>query len=137
MPDSAYAEIVVLCEDRQSEVFARQFLKIYFGLNNHQLRFKAALPGVGSGERFVLNEYAAEVKLLRQKRNMKRIALVILIDGDVLEVEDRMKQLDAVLRESGTEVRQGEDAVAIFIPKRNIETWIAYLRGQQVDEQKT
>jgi hypothetical protein len=29
-----------------------------------------------------------------------------------------------------------DEAIAIFIPKRNIETWIHYLQGESVDEER-
>jgi hypothetical protein len=38
------------------------------------------------------------------------------------------------LEKMGT--RRPEDRVAFFVPRRNIETWIAYLEGESVDEEE-
>ncbi|GBF81918.1 hypothetical protein [Aphanothece sacrum] len=121
-------QIVILCEDRQQEVFARYFLE-QRGFNS---RFRAKInpPGSQSGEQYVRTEYAKEVQAYRQNKNRISLALVVIIDADQFTVEERLNQLANTLKNN----RQPDEAIAIFIPKRNIETWIHHLQGTLVDE---
>jgi hypothetical protein len=61
----------------------------------------------------------------------------VVTDADVLSVEQRRQQLSAPLVAAGIPVLTDDEAVAILIPRRNIETWIYYLNGQSVDEATT
>lgn len=126
-------QIVILCEDRQQEVFARHFLKKrgFAG----QFRPKICPPGSQSGEQYVRTQYPVEVKAYRQNRNRVSIGLVVLIDADTDALQERLNQLDRTLSEDSQQNRQPDEAIAIFIPKRNIETWIHYLQGETVDEE--
>lgn len=131
-------QIVILCEDLQQDVFARHFLKKrgFAGL----FRSKICPPGSQAGEQYVRTQYPAEVKAYRQNRNrMSRnresIGLVVLIDADTGTLQERLNQLDRTLSEDSQQNRQPDEAIAIFIPNRNIETWIHYLQGETVDEE--
>ena len=126
-------QIVILCEDRQQEVFARYFLKKrgFTGL----FRTKICPPGSQSGEQYVRTQYPVEVKAYRQNRNRVSIGLVVLIDADTGTLEARLNQLASVLDEDAQENRRSHEAIAIFVPKRNIETWIHYLQGETVNEE--
>jgi len=126
-------QIVILCEDRQQEVFARHFLKKrgFTGL----FRTKICPPGSQSGEQYVRSQYPVEVKAYRQNRNRVSIALVVLIDADRGTLQDRLNQLASILDEDAQEKRRSDEAIAIFVPKRNIETWIHYLQGETVNEE--
>ena len=126
-------QIVILCEDRQQEVFARHFLKKrgFTGL----FRTKICPPGSQSGEQYVRTEYPKEVKAYRQNRNRVAIGLVVLIDADTGTLQDRLNQLASILDEDAQEKRRSQEAIAIFVPKRNIETWIHYLQGKTVNEE--
>ncbi|BAY99648.1 hypothetical protein NIES37_36310 [Tolypothrix tenuis PCC 7101] len=123
-------QIVLLCEDRQQEVFARHFLKKRGFTGNIRANFCLK----GAGEQFVRDSYAAEVKAYRSK-NYLSVILVVLIDADKETIEKRLKQLDDALIADSQQIRQPQEAIAIFIPKRNIETWIHYLQGEAVDEE--
>ena len=61
--------------------------------------------------------------------------LIVLIDADKKTVEERLKQLDDALIENSQQLRQPSEAIAIFVPKRNIETWIHHLQCENVDEE--
>ena len=128
-------QIVILCEDRQQEVFARYFLKKrgFTGL------FRANICPEGSecGSDYVRKQYPVEVKAYRQNTNRVAIGLVVLIDADTGTLEARLNWLASVLDEDEQENRGSNEAIAIFIPKRNIETWIHYLQGETVDEEDT
>ncbi|MCF2149654.1 hypothetical protein IQ276_025125 [Desmonostoc muscorum LEGE 12446] len=125
-------QIVILCEDKQQEVFARHFLKKRGFILDKNLRI--TICPKGAGEQFVRKRYPAEVKAYRSKNYLSGM-LVVLIDADKKTVEERLKQLDDALREDSQQIRQPQEAIAIFIPKRNIETWIHYLQGETVDEE--
>jgi hypothetical protein len=60
--------------------------------------------------------------------------LIVMRDGDAQGVDARIKELMAACQAQGVEPRKDDDTVAIFIPTWNIETWLAYLGGTDVDE---
>lgn len=126
-------QIVILCEDRQQEVFARYFLKKrgFTGL----FRTNICPAGSQSGEQYVRTQYPVEVKAYRQNRNRVSIGLVVLIDADRGTLQERLNQLAGLLEEDAQEKRRSDEAIAIFISKRNIETWIHYLQGETVNEE--
>lgn len=62
------------------------------------------------------------------------IALVVLIDADQKTINERLAQLDGALVDAEQEKRQPNEQIAVFVPKRNIETWIHHLQGENVDE---
>jgi hypothetical protein len=59
---------------------------------------------------------------------------VAVIDADVRDTQDRVRDFDSACSDQGQRPRQADDLVLFVIPKRNIETWLAYLRGEGVDE---
>ncbi|MEG4321788.1 MULTISPECIES: hypothetical protein [unclassified Microcoleus] len=126
-------QVVILCEDRQQEVFARYFLKKrgFTGL----FRANICPKGSQSGEQYVRSQYAVEVKAYRPNRNRVSIGLVVLIDADTGTLQARLNELDGMLEEDEQENRRLDEAIAIFVPKRNIETWIHYLQGESVNEE--
>lgn len=126
-------QIVILCEDRQQEVFARHFLKMrgFTGI----IRAKICPAGSQSGEQFVRTQYPMEVKAYRQNKNRVSIGLVVLIDADKCTLQERLNQLADALSEDSQTERRWDEAIAIFIPKRNIETWIHHLQGEVVNEE--
>lgn len=125
--------IVILCEDKQQEVFAIHFLqKRGFTLDRN---FRTEICPKGAGEQFVREKYAKEVVEYRRQKNKRSGMLIVLIDADKKTVEERLKQLDDALIENSQQLRQPSEAIAIFVPKRNIETWIHYLQGTNVDEE--
>jgi hypothetical protein len=50
------------------------------------------------------------------------------------DVEERLRQLASELTEKSLLGRQPDERIAIFVPRRNIETWIYYLQGEIVNE---
>jgi hypothetical protein len=114
-----------------------------------QFRLRTAYPiPIGqSGEQFVRETYlnevrkyrqAVNIKINNQRKNARRTTIIVLIvmtDADILSVKQRLDQLSSVLRDNNLPDRQKEEAIAIFIPKRNIETWIGYLKGEEVNEE--
>ena len=126
-------QYVLVCEDQQHEAFGRRFLQ-YMGHVTHarQIRVKSSPFGKGAGDRFVLETYAKELEAGRRSHVDR--TLIVIIDGDNTGVDGRLRQLDEATRRRGIGGRSPADQVAIFIPTWNIETWLAYLDGESVDE---
>ena len=128
-----YSVFVVLCEDRQHEVFMRTFL-VSRGVSARRIRVRIAPGGRGSGEQQVRSKYPEEVKAYCSKCNHLNIALAVMIDADMRRVVDRLNEMDASLPDAELDRRQPNERIGIFVPKRNIETWIHYIMGEIVDE---
>ncbi|WP_334950982.1 hypothetical protein [Nostoc sp.] len=126
-------QIVIVCEDKQQEVFARNFLQKRGFILDRNFRIETCPKG--AGEQFVREKYAEEVKGYRSGKNKRSGMLIIVIDADKKNVNERLRQLNDALLEKSQELRQPDESIAIFIPKRNIETWIHYLQGETVDEE--
>jgi hypothetical protein len=62
------------------------------------------------------------------------VSLVVSIDADTSSVEERQRQLDRKLEPYGMERRGLGERIAILVPKRNIETWVHYMMGEDVNE---
>ncbi len=119
-----------MCEDKQQEVFARYFLQKR-GFKARDIIYRELPDGKKSGEQSVREKYSDEVKAYRSKANHLSIGLVVLIDADNNSVIKKFQELDALLEKP----RKPNEAIAIFVPKRNIETWIYSLQGEIVDEE--
>ena len=127
-------QLVLLCEDKQQEVFARQFF-IRRGFDRRKIRVNISPQGKGAAERYVRNRYPREVRRHRSKSAHLSICLAVVIDADTYTVAQRFSQFDSELEDSGQRNRQAVEKIAVFVPRRNIETWIHYLREQAVDEE--
>lgn len=132
------AEIVLLCEDRQHEVFVRRFLKSHFGPRarevSHRLRVEMAQRGRGAADQYVVERYPYEVAAYRRQSAKRETRLLVLIDGDSAGVEDRTRRLDHACREKQIEGRRDGERILILVPTWNIETWLFWLDGREVDE---
>ncbi len=130
-------QVIILCEDRQQEVFARHFL-IKSGFEPRQIRVLPLPDGGQSGEQYVRESYPEQVKIYRGKSTYLSRCMIVVIDADRYSVKQRLDSLDSGLEEDeeySQLKRQPQEKIAIFVPKRNIETWIYYLRGETVDEE--
>lgn len=129
-------ELVLLCEDSQHEAFLRRFFEA-MGWPKRRFRVEKARSGRGAGEQYVRERFPIELASYRQRRGMVGLALAVMLDGDATGVTSRIAELDAACRAAGVEPRKGNDRVAVFLPTWNIETWIAYLSGDTVQEDKS
>lgn len=130
---SRTVNIVILCEDRQHEAFARRFLR-QAGRGYRVQRVEVSPRGRGSGEQFVRARFAKELAYYRTRQHRVEQALVVVIDADRRTVAERVAQVDAAAADGGQDRRRPNERVAVFVPARNIETWLAYLDGQAVNE---
>ena len=128
-------QIVMLCEDAQQECFGRRFLK-KMGWSNRQVRALKAPGGRGSAEQFVRERFPEELAEHRRRRNRVSVALIVMMDGDDRGVDRRIAELDDACRQRSIPCRDPGEHVLVFVPTWRIETWLAYLGGETVDEEK-
>ncbi len=127
-------KIVLLCEDSQHEAFTRRFLK-GIGWNTRELRVEKSPSGGGPAEQWVREKFPNELKVYRQRRQRAASALIAMIDADTKSVKERINEFEAVCNGREVPFRTDDEAVAITVPKRNIETWIHHCNGEQVNEE--
>jgi len=120
--------IVLLCEDAATDRFVRRFL---FKRNFNRRDIQTLPFTSGSAEYWVRKRYPNELKAIR---NWQNAFLIVVIDADTHTTQARRSQLDAECRTQKIPARKPADPVIIIVPRRNIETWFAYLDGISVDE---
>lgn len=120
------SQIIVLAEDRRHQNFVVRYLQArnYDG----EVRREPLPSGRGCGEQWVRENYARAVGAYRARSNKAKTALIVVIDADKGEVQDRARQ------PRQGQPRQGDEAIAHFIPRRHIEMWVLCLTGEGVDE---
>jgi hypothetical protein len=125
------ASIVLLCEDLQTDSFVRRFLgQRNFGYHDIQT---LPLPGSRqSGEQSVRERYPRQLKAIRDRQ---RAVLVVVIDADTNTTAFRRSKLDQECDKEDVPRRGSNDRVIVVVPRRNIETWLYYLKhNTSVDE---
>ena len=122
--------IVLLCEDSQTDAFVRRFLR-HRNFRSRDIDTRPLPAGRQSGEQWVRAEYPDELRAIRGRRNAY---LIVVTDADTNTTAARRAQLDAACRREGVRQRDDRDPVLVIVPRRNIETWLAYLGGAAVDE---
>jgi len=133
-----FTRIDILCEDEQHESFLRHFIKEAGLLGSHEQVYVEKSPR-GDAAAYVRRHYPDRLKSLRWvlKTKTKQCLLVVMTDADVLSVDERRKTLDKECDDIKVPPRVGDEPVAVFIPKRAVETWLTYLGGQEVNEAAT
>ncbi len=126
--------IVLLCEDSQQEAFTRRFLK-GMGWNTREIRVEKSPSALGSAEQWVREKFPHELMAYRQRRQRAASAFIAMIDADTNGVQDRINQFEGACSSMQIAFRTAGEAVAIAVPKRNIETWIHFLSGESVNEE--
>ena len=126
-------EVVVLCEDRQQEVFIRRFLQRR-GRERCQFRAVISPAGRGSGEQWVREHFPRELKAHRSQGARRSSWLVVATDADTRAVQERLRSFAQACQDANVPFRRENEKVVFIVPKRNIETWFAYLRGEIVNE---
>lgn len=122
--------VILLCEDKQTDSFVRRFLRRRrFG--SRDIRTLPLPSSRQSGEQWVRERYSEELKAIRSRR---QACLIVVTDADSGSTADRRRQLEEECDNNGVPRRRDSDPVLIFVPRRNIETWFAYLDGNDVDE---
>ena len=124
------AEIIVRCEDLQQHVFIYRCL-VKNGIHPRTIQIRHN-PG-GDAKRFVLDQYPVQVKALRRAPHVSK-AVISMMDADDCTVEERKREHNNALNESGQDHRVNAEKIAILVPRRNIETWVHHLLGEAVNE---
>lgn len=119
------SRVIVLAEDSRHQSFVRRLL-YKLGYERHDIYFEPVPHGRGCGEQWVRERFPKSVEAYRNRHAKAETALVTAIDADVLSVQERFNQL-------GVD-RTADEAIAILVPKRHIETWVLCLSGEAVDE---
>ncbi|MCP4362510.1 MAG: hypothetical protein GY796_31275 [Chloroflexi bacterium] len=129
--------LIIVCEDSQQEAFARRYFTKR-GFERRKIRVLKCPSGSRSGEQFVRRQLVREVNMYRQKSSYGHggIALAALIDADRMSVQERLQQIDSALEQEGLESIKQDERITIFVPKRNIETWLRFANGEDVNESK-
>ncbi len=122
----------ILCEDKLTHCFIRRFL-ISQGVNARKIN-ALPLPAAGCGEQYVRAQYPKQLSFLRSNSYVSNV-LVVAIDADFNTCIERQKQLDEACGEAGVDIRTAKDKLLLFVPNRNIETWIKHFDGEDVDEE--
>ena len=86
----------------------------------------------GCGEQWVRQRYASVVHEYRVRH--AKTVVIVAIDANGGDVDRRRRQLSESLMSAGEQPRADSEGIVHLIPKRNIETWILCLNGEQVDE---
>lgn len=130
---SKASQIIVLCEDQAHEVFVRRFLKSGWKRGPHDIRVEPYPKGKGSGKKFVQDNAANQVKAYRSRQ--ASTVLIIVLDADEKEVASIQNLFYKEIEDHTKKKGRGEkEQIAYVIPKWHIQTWLAYLDGQEVDE---
>jgi hypothetical protein len=124
---------IILCEDLQLRCFIRRFL-LKRGWNARQIREVALPDGGGAGVTWVKEKLPDELKAYRSRSCHAETALIVGCDADDETVPGRIQSLRDACDEVGVPFRQANERIVFVIPKRNIETWLAYLRAESVNE---
>lgn len=137
MGDTTGCEIVVVLEDRRHQNLVRKVLSA-LGFKARNIRIWMAPSGKGDAVSAVRRKYVADVKLYRARRKKIRpnSGVLAVIDEDGKTTEVRMREMDEALRSESLDPRNANESIAIWIPKRHIETWLLYLCGTDVSEEE-
>ena len=124
-------QVILLCEDKQQKSFVYILLKKK-GLKIGNLRVNHTPLGTGSGEKYVRKLFTQELKYYRSRR--ANAVFITMIDGDTIGINGRIQQLQQECEREQIAFRRENEAVMIAVPTRNIETWIHFQNGNEVDE---
>lgn len=123
---------IILCEDLQLRCFIRRFL-LKRGWHTRQIR-EVALPAAGAGVSWVKEKLPDELKAYRSRSCHAQTAIIVGCDADNETVAGRIQTLKEACDEVDVQFRQENERIVFVIPRRNIETWLAYLRAEPINE---
>jgi len=127
-------QLVILCEDDAHRQFAYHVLQ-RMGFHKRKLRFEVSAKGTGAADRFVVAEYPRQMAGYRRRSSFQRVGLLVCLDCDTNTTSQRTAQLERSLDATGAPPKRDQERVAVWLPRRNIETWFAILTGEpNVDE---
>lgn len=72
----------------------------------------------------------------RSKTIRPNSGVLTIVDADALAVAQRKAQMESELRALGEGPRGANEPIAIWVPRRHIETWLVYLCGGTATEEE-
>lgn len=133
MSDRA-SQVIILAEDQRQQQFVRSCLRAA-GYHHRAIRAEPLSAGSGSGEQRVREEFPRQVAACRARSHSVGTILIAMVDADQSTVEERERQFVKQLADADAVRISAAERIALLIPRRNVETWILALRGDEVDEQ--
>jgi hypothetical protein len=132
---SSGADVVILAEDERHRMLLHRHLRKR-GYSHHRIRIAPWFPNFTTPcLSFVKAEYPHQVQSLRDKAHRVTSALFVVADADDATVAERLRDLDDLLPASGKARRGDDEHIAVVVARRNIETWMFFLAGNEVDEE--
>ncbi len=126
---SKASKFIVLCEDEAHKIFATRFLARTWRIDSRNITVVPYPGGQGSGKKHVFDTLGRHMKAYRSRQ--ASTVLIVMADADEEEVASMQKALDEKV-EGG---RKKDEQIIYVIPKWHIETWLAWLDGDEnVDE---
>jgi hypothetical protein len=126
--------VVTLCEGIEDATFLRYFLQLTGRLIEGKPVREVFNRGSGDGKQFVRQAYPQELQAARIRCHQASFLLVVMTDADTDSVVQRRSTLEEECIKQGVNGKLANEPVAIFIPRRNLETWVSYLEGETVNE---
>lgn len=121
-------QIIILCEDKAHYHFMKGYCEAA-GWKSRQLFPDLCPPGSQSAEQWVRQRFEQTLRSFRSMHGQGRnICLMIMIDADRFSPEERKSQLQQNIQ------RESNEPVGIFVPKRNIQSWMAWIDGNYTNE---
>ena len=130
-------KIVVICEDVMQEKPIRAWLKSLGYNTKREVVFRThpeAVLGHKRNNAWVEQRYVEEVQAQRVRAHRMQCALIVCRDGDEESVEEHARTFDKRLANASLDKRDANENIALLIPQRNIETWLVFLAGHNVNE---
>ena len=126
-------DIVLLCEDKRHEQFARRFL-LRRGVPGRRIRSLVAPPGSGDAKLWVRQCYPDEIRAYRTKSNSIHNILFVMTDVDNESVVKRFESLENACHDVRLDGLRSGERIVLALPKWAIETWILSLTGNPMAE---
>lgn len=136
---SKASRITVLCEDHLQKVVVWRFLTKGWAVNPRNINVVPYPHGKGSGEGHVRTRYLKELNAFRTRSASAKTILIVVIDADTGSIEQHHRELEIACQRAdpAIEPRKTNEAVVHLIPKRHIETWLAYLDDKKPNEDES
>ena len=131
---SKASQLIVLCEDALHGTFVHRFLR-KCGVPERTIRIIPFPAGKGCGEQHVRTKYPEEIKAYRARR--AKTVLIVIVDADSDTVDNRQLQLERAAQSAGVAPRSDGEFIVHLIPRRHIETWLAFLDGNDAVNETT
>ena len=129
MPDFRKYRATILCEDEKHFQFIRGFF-IEIGLESRKITSYAGFSdGLGAGDQHVRKHFPDALSDIRRRQGNVFLVVVTDADKEGADARTRRKELEKALTDIESETISDTERLLLVIPKRNIETWFAWIDG--------